>query len=100
MPLTRDILRSLELEDDHFEDSADEAVYNLLAHLCIFSKHNWKEVDDYWQHASGEIKVLLLKMYARISLYAADKDYYLGSLVFDRVCYVQQLPILKSFTLR
>ncbi len=95
IPLTRDILRSLELEDDHFEDSADEAVYNLLAHLYVYSPSIiGKEVDDYWQHASGEIKVLLLKMYARISLYAADKDYYLGSLVFDRVCYVQQLPII------
>jgi hypothetical protein len=76
VPLTRMLIRSLELTDDAYGESADDAVCGLLAHLYISSpEHVAEEVERTYSFAGAEMRMLLLDIYARVALLGAEHGY-------------------------
>lgn len=92
LPLTRDLLYSLELEDDHYEESADHEVCELISHLYACSPQFVEEkIEAFWPVASDEVKTLLTHIYSLIVRHASPENRW-SKPVFAEELYVRQVP--------
>jgi hypothetical protein len=76
LPLTDDLLRSLELPDDIYEGaSADGASCILLAHLYAYAPQTVEpRFQAFLRMASQEARVLVLDVYSRLALLGVEKE--------------------------
>jgi hypothetical protein len=92
LPLTRVLLYSLELEDDHYEESADHEVCELISHLYAYSPQFVEvKIEAFWPVASDEVKTLLTHVYSLIVRHASTEHRW-SKPVFDEELYVRQVP--------
>ncbi|WP_441287575.1 hypothetical protein ACSRUE_36310 [Sorangium sp. KYC3313] len=95
VPLTRMLVRSLELADDGYGDSADEAVCEVLAHLYAFSSaHVEEELGRIYALVSGELRRLILDIYASIAMHGAEDGNRRVGQLFPRTDYAAHVPAI------
>ncbi|MGH7497139.1 MAG: hypothetical protein ACREOO_32715 [bacterium] len=91
LPLTRVLLRSLELKDDEYNASADSRIIDLISHLYAFNPQTVEdEITGYLECVSEEVKVLIFSIYARIACHASEEDRF-SNPIFSQDLYVKHV---------
>jgi hypothetical protein len=97
LPLTRVLLYSLELEDDHYEESADHEVCELISHLYAYSPQFVEDkIEAFRPVASDEVKTLLTHVYSLIVRHASTEHRW-SKPVFAEELYVRQVPVAIDY---
>ena len=93
--LTRLLVRSFELEDDRYGDSADAMVSELLAHLYAFApQYVAEDLERTYAVATGEVRQLVLETYANVVLFGTKRSYSRSSPVFPQEAYAVHAPVV------